>query len=340
MSLSGNASANNVLIGNVNGLNSIHGKSAYELAVIHGFEGTEQEWLDSLNGPKGDAYILTEADKEEIADKVAVDNLEESAEKYIDSVLAEMDITATASGSAITIDSAKAPLQNLKLYGKTTQNGTPTPDAPIPLVSVGDSGSFTVKIQGENVEEQTLTMPYTLRSIGNIKDEVDFNRGVLIQRVHHRVLNGSEIWNVVNNSFRCSLGGYAFTIAYGEQMKTSVGFVDYTVLGDGGYGFTYAYDYRIAFENVNPTTHTVEQFKEYLAENPITVIGEIATPTETPLTETELNAYRQLLTNKGTTNILCEADMELDYYINNAISQAIGNLHSIVNADYIKCNKQ
>lgn len=29
------------------------GKSAYEIAVEHGFEGTEQEWLESLKGPQG-----------------------------------------------------------------------------------------------------------------------------------------------------------------------------------------------------------------------------------------------------------------------------------------------
>lgn len=31
-----------------------NGKSAYEIAMAHGFRGTEQEWLDSLKGPKGD----------------------------------------------------------------------------------------------------------------------------------------------------------------------------------------------------------------------------------------------------------------------------------------------
>lgn len=30
------------------------GKSAYAIAVAHGFKGTEQEWIDSLRGPKGD----------------------------------------------------------------------------------------------------------------------------------------------------------------------------------------------------------------------------------------------------------------------------------------------
>ena len=36
------------LRGTVNKLTVIHGYSAYELAVIHGFEGTEAEWLESL----------------------------------------------------------------------------------------------------------------------------------------------------------------------------------------------------------------------------------------------------------------------------------------------------
>lgn len=31
-----------------------NGKSAYEIAVDNGFEGTEQEWLNSLKGAKGD----------------------------------------------------------------------------------------------------------------------------------------------------------------------------------------------------------------------------------------------------------------------------------------------
>lgn len=30
------------------------GKSAYVIAVAHGFKGSEQDWLDSLRGPKGD----------------------------------------------------------------------------------------------------------------------------------------------------------------------------------------------------------------------------------------------------------------------------------------------
>ena len=50
------------------------GLSAYEVAKENGFTGTEQEWLESLKGPagpKGDPYVLTQADKNEIAEIVA-----------------------------------------------------------------------------------------------------------------------------------------------------------------------------------------------------------------------------------------------------------------------------
>lgn len=55
------------------------GKSAYQVAVDNGFVGTEEEWLASLKGAKGDPgddYILTERDKNDIAQLAAdiVDN--------------------------------------------------------------------------------------------------------------------------------------------------------------------------------------------------------------------------------------------------------------------------
>lgn len=53
MSLTGSAKANETLKGKINGLKTIHGHSAYEIAVINGFSGTEEEWLQSLKGDPG-----------------------------------------------------------------------------------------------------------------------------------------------------------------------------------------------------------------------------------------------------------------------------------------------
>lgn len=73
MSLKGNAESKVKLVGSLSMPEAIVGKSAYEIAVMHGFEGTAEEWLESLKGEKGDNgedYVLTAGDKDEIVDAV------------------------------------------------------------------------------------------------------------------------------------------------------------------------------------------------------------------------------------------------------------------------------
>ena len=48
-------------------------------------------------------------------------------------------------------DAFAAPLCGLTVYGKSTQDGTPSPDTPVPIVSAGDSGSVAVKVTGANI---------------------------------------------------------------------------------------------------------------------------------------------------------------------------------------------
>lgn len=52
--LQGSAESGFVLRGSLSGLNTIRGYSAYEVAVINGFKGTEEEWLASIKGAPGE----------------------------------------------------------------------------------------------------------------------------------------------------------------------------------------------------------------------------------------------------------------------------------------------
>ena len=61
-------------------------------------------------------------------------------------------LTGSASGTVVSVeDAAVAPLCGLHIYGKSTQDGTPSPDNPVPIESVGDSGTMAVKVTGKNL---------------------------------------------------------------------------------------------------------------------------------------------------------------------------------------------
>ena len=61
-------------------------------------------------------------------------------------------LVGSESGNPVSCDDAfAAPLCGLHIYGKSTQDGTPTPDSPMPIVSAGDGGTIAVKMTGKNL---------------------------------------------------------------------------------------------------------------------------------------------------------------------------------------------
>lgn len=58
-------------------------------------------------------------------------------------------------------DAFAAPLCGLNVYGKSTQDGTPSPDNPVPIVSAGDDGSITMKVTGKNLYHAAWTGNYS-----------------------------------------------------------------------------------------------------------------------------------------------------------------------------------
>lgn len=99
-------------------------------------------------GPQGPAVALdtTLTHEGEAADAKATGDAI-SAVKTRQNVL-----VGTETGNPLSVDDAfPAPLCGLTVYGRSTQSGTPTPDAPVPIVSAGDGGSLTVKVTGKNL---------------------------------------------------------------------------------------------------------------------------------------------------------------------------------------------
>ena len=117
-------------------------------------------------------------------------------------------IHSTASGSVITANDAAEgrPFRRLRVFGKSTQDGAPSVENPVPIVSAGESGTINVSISDSGSQSQSLTLatPNGLPGVpvskdGNytdadgqqwVCDEIDLERGKYVQRVAIEKNNG------------------------------------------------------------------------------------------------------------------------------------------------------
>ena len=100
-----------------------------------------------------DAAAGIVADREQISQNKA--DIATLAEEMTDLAPA---IHSTVSDSTIIADDATEdrPFRGLRVFGKSTQDGTPTPEVPAPIVNVGEGGSITMDVTGKNL----LPFPY------------------------------------------------------------------------------------------------------------------------------------------------------------------------------------
>lgn len=214
-------------------------------------------------------------------------------------------LVGTETGNPIAVDDAfAAPLCGLTVYGKSTQDGTPTPDAPVPIASAGDGGSVAVTLSNGDGKTQTLTLPtpnglpgipvtsggsYT-DSTGQqwVCDEVDLERGVKIQRVNAVDVSTCVITGITNLAatkrlaIRLPLKGKDYTAkALCNRLPYFVSFTSDTI-------------------HFYVDTNNAQVFIPIGAKNPeegeYILLYVLATPIETPLTPAELTAYKAIST--------------------------------------------
>lgn len=93
-------------------------------------------------------------------------------------------LIGSETGNPISVDDAfPAPLCGLTVYGRSTQDGTPTPDAPVPIVSAGESGSVAVKVTGKNLFYEQGFQEYFINSSADIVGSAVGNVSSVLQVV-------------------------------------------------------------------------------------------------------------------------------------------------------------
>ena len=274
-------------------------------------------------GPKGEtgpavALDTTLTHEGEAADAKATGDA-------ISAVKARQNIlTGSETGNPLSVDDAfPAPLLGLTVYGKSTQDGTPTLDAPVPIVSAGDGGSVAVTLSDGNGKTQTLTLPtpdglpgIPVTSGGNytdgtgqqwVCDEVDLERGVKVQRVNTVdlstcVITGTTELGVTKRlAIRLPIRGRDYkTAALCNKLPFLISFVKDTphFYVDGANAQIF-----VPIDAKNP------EEGEYI------LVYALATPIETPLTPDEIAAYKAL-TAYGPDTVVQASDgagVKLDY---------------------------
>lgn len=174
-------------------------------------------------------------------------------------------------------------------------------------------------------------------------DEVDFARGVYVQRVGNYEFDGSEDedWKALN-----SLGNGFFRVIMPSDfvanaelpIMSNFGHKG-TVKGDAALGSVANGVWTYYNSTQGTTARTVyiklgadvllEEWKEELAKTPFRVISHLATPIETPLSAEEIAAFKALHSNKPNTTVYNDsgAGMSVEYiadtktYIDNKFTE-------------------
>ena len=225
-------------------------------------------------------------------------------------------LSGSVSGASITAtDSFAAPFVGLRVCGKSTQDGTPLPSAPVPIVSAGDGGTVVVTVSDGANESQTLTLqtPNALPGIpvtsgGNytdengqqwVCDEVDLARGVRVQRITKIKVTSSLNWQTSGQKVDRYFAWFAGTSA------TNVLCTHFsTTVGSEAVGGAIANQNNlIGFAYAQKGTSTLDEFKAFLDAKEVYVWTSLATPVETALSAAEISAYKALTTYAPTTVI-------------------------------------
>ena len=259
---------------------------------------------------------------------------------------AKGNISKKGHGEAVSIiDSIESELNGLKLYGKSTQDGTPTPEAPVPIVSAGDGGTITITVSDGADQSQTLPISTpnglfggAVDSGGNytdadgqqwVCDEIDFERGKYVQRFKMLEFDGTEKWNTLptgNQKIR-------FFLSMDDLKKPSSNAIIACIMSTHYQAFTadevfwetqgisVSTSRIISIYDKNHNT-TIGDWKSYLAAQkaagtPVKVVYELETPVETDIPEETIEAYKSLTTYAPVTNIMTDstpsAGIEIEY---------------------------
>lgn len=267
-----------------------------------------------------------------------LEEIHDLVEHYVDAPA----IVCEASGETVTIaDASDQPLRGLKLYGKSVQDGTPTPENPVELknavvskissvgVNLVDIKGATLSGPGSICSEKAVNIPagtYTLSCEHDMQSNVWF---ATFYNASGETIYSTNYVEYMNKRVTFTLNQYATSITIymntAGTMKDIMLNVGTTALPYEPYkGGTITLSQPVTLPGLPVSSggnYTDANGQQWLCDeidfargvkvqriDPVNMVG-LATPVETPISETDLTAYRTLHTNKPNTTVYTDSDV-------------------------------
>lgn len=335
-------------------------KTAADLVVSLGdkiTEGTQVKTDIQTTGETAMSNLQAEAAKQQEYIKTSIDDTLSISGKAADAAVTgkkidslKEDIStkitkfyASNQGETHITDSDDGKIQDMMLYGKSSQDGTPTPESPVEIKSVVNPTVKVTNEDGSKVQSVTLDN-ITLNAIpvssgGNvtingqqyIADYVDVKRGKLVKKLKSFTISdmkGISTWGVNKNAD--NITGFYFYIRTSGLPKSNNEVMTSTILryADGAWGgrnvgcsinWSALDSYVILsvptnmLEDISSDENACASFVKICENTNAIFFYSMASPIETDLTPEEIEAFKALITNYPVTNISVTSD-QLDGY--------------------------
>ena len=238
---------------------------------------------------------------------------------------------ASNQGETYLSDSDNGKIQDMIIYGKSSQDGTPSPENPVEIKSVVNpvvklTNEDKLKVQSVTLNNITLNA-IPISSGGNVTidgqqyvaDYVDVERGKLVRNIENATFNGAEnenwtLWNEDKDKLWSFMFQNSVKIFVNESASKCNRFeFDVDESTDNRYWLCSPSNNPSIQIRYRTVGKDVSAFKTWLSKNPVVLQYALATPTETDLTPEEIQVFKALATYYPVTNISVNSE-QLDGY--------------------------
>lgn len=240
---------------------------------------------------------------------------------------------ASNQGETHITDSDNGKIMDMMIYGKSSQDGTPTPENPVEIKSVVNpivkvTNEDGLKVQSVTLNNITLNA-IPVKSGGNVTIDGQQYIADYVDVEHGKVIRNILKWSLGDFKYGFNNAVWHVNISELGIDGSKIGLSNMFKIQNSNYNGVTASELYIAYDGkaaaLNMRGMTDEEFKKWLREKNPEVYNVLTVAEEIPITPEEALAFKQLMTYYPVTNIGVNSE-QLDGYtvFNYPISMANG----------------